>query len=72
MKSKETKKQSKKTKETKTGYFSQVTRELKKVSWPTKKEVLKYSLATFIFILIVVSFFLVLNLILSGIIRMVG
>ena len=60
----------KKTKKTKTqtkkkGFLAQVKDEMKKVSWPTFKDVMKYSIATLVFCLIVFGFFQLLNLGLS-------
>lgn len=45
--------------------FSQVRQELKKVKWPQFKDVVKYSVATIVFCLILAGFFSILNLILS-------
>lgn len=56
----------------KESYIKGVKSELKKVSWPEKKEVLKYTIATLVFIAVVVAFFLLLNLILTGIIGVVS
>ena len=67
-KEKETKIKTKNTKvqkEKKDGFFKQTHEEMKKVSWPTKKDVLKYTLATIVFCLVVVGFFSLLNLGLS-------
>lgn len=58
-KKKPSKKKQEKTKEE--GYFKQVRSEMKKVSWPSKKEVMKYTLATLVFCIIVGVFFLLLN-----------
>lgn len=55
----------KKTKQTKEGYFKGVKKELKLVKWPTWKEVLKYTIATILFCVIVCAFFLLLTFILS-------
>ena len=55
----------KEVKEKKDGFFKQTGEEMKKVSWPTRKDVLKYTLATIVFCLIVVGFFSLLNLGLS-------
>ncbi len=38
-------------------YINQVKGELKKVKWPTKKEMLKYTLSTLIFIIFFAVFF---------------
>ena len=58
------KKETKKVK--KNGYFKEVGKELSKVKWPERKEVLKYTLSTIIFILIIVGFFILLNFGMSG------
>ena len=52
-------KKDKKTREKvkKESYFEGVKNELSKVKWPTKKEVLKYTIATLVFIIILVVFF---------------
>lgn len=52
-------------KNNKESYFSGVKAELKKVSWPKFKDILKYTFATIIFCLILAGFFSILNLILS-------
>ena len=49
----------------KESYLSGVKSELKKVSWPKFKDILKYTFATIIFCLILAVFFSILNLILS-------
>lgn len=64
------KQKAKKTK--KESYIQGVKTEVKKISWAEPKEVLKYTIATVIFIAIVVIFFLLLNLILSGIVGLVA
>ena len=60
-KAKPTKKNTKK-KET---FFKGVKKELAKVKWPKASEVVKYTVATIVLILIVVLFFSLLNLLLS-------
>ena len=52
-------------KSNKESYLSGVKSELKKVSWPKFKDILKYTIATIIFCLILAGFFSILNLILS-------
>ena len=52
----------KKEKIKKQSFLSQVKAEMKKVSWPSGKDVLKYSIATLVFCLIVCGFFQLLNL----------
>ena len=49
----------------KESYLSGVKSELKKVSWPKFKDILKYTFAAIIFCLILAGFFSILNLILS-------
>ena len=49
----------------KEGFFKGIKLELKKVTWPSKKEVLKYSIATLIFCIVVMAFFQLLDLGLS-------
>ena len=62
-------KTSKKKKETgkvkKEGFLKSTGKELKLVKWPTWKEVLKNTIATIVLIVVVVGFFLLLNLLLS-------
>ncbi len=62
-KKKNTKK--KEIKDVKPGLFKGVRLELKKVTWPDKKDVFKYSVATLVFCVVVVLFFQLLNLGLS-------
>lgn len=60
--------ESKKNKEKKVkkeNYFVGVKSELSKVKWPTKQEVLKYTIATIIFIVVLVIFFVLLSLLMS-------
>ena len=52
-------------KEKKNGFLKETRNEMKKVSWPNKKDVFKYTLATLVFCLVVVGFFQLLNLGLS-------
>lgn len=60
---KEKKKKEKKSK--KTSYLKEVRLELKKVTFPSFKSVMKYTLATVLFCGFVVVFFILLNLLLS-------
>lgn len=60
-----TKKNVKKTKVKGETYFEGVVNELKKVKWPSKKEVLKYTFATIIFVVVLVVFFVLMSLIMS-------
>ena len=63
VKVKKTKKNEKKVK--KESYFAGIRSELAKVKWPSKKEVIKYTIATIVFSLILVGFFVLLNLLMS-------
>ena len=64
---KNTKKQTKKKeiKQPKENYIKQVRKELKLVKWPTLKEVVKYTVSTIVFCLIICVFFILLNLLMS-------
>lgn len=53
---KETKKKEKKEKEE--SYFRKVRAEMKLVTWPTKKSVFKYSIATILMIILLAAFFI--------------
>ena len=55
----------KKQKVKKENYFDGVRSELSKVKWPSKKEVIKYTIATIIFVIILVVFFILLDLLMS-------
>ena len=52
-------------KEKKPGFLKETGTEMKKVSWPSSKDVFKYTMATLVFCLIVVGFFQLLNLALA-------
>ena len=62
---KETKKKVKKN-----GYFKEVGKELSKVKWPERKEVVKYTVATVIVVAIIVAFFLLLTMGMSWIVEL--
>ena len=51
-KTKNTEKKVKKEKTNKQSFFKQVKAELKKVKWPTKNEMIKYSIAVIVFIIV--------------------
>ncbi len=55
----------KKNKQKKEGLLKGIRLELKKVTWPNKKDVVKYSIATLVFCAVVVAFFQLLDLGLS-------
>lgn len=63
----------KKTKKVKKESFLQgIFKELKKVRWPLKKEMIKYSIATLSFIVFFALFFLLSDLIIAGVKVLVG
>lgn len=49
----------------KEGFFKGIKKELKMVKWPSFKELLKYTIATIIFCVILVAFFEALNIIMA-------
>ena len=49
----------------KEGFIKGIKKELKLVKWPTIKELLKYTVATIIFCIIFVAFFIALNAIMA-------
>lgn len=55
----------------KESYLAGVKSEVKKISWPTFKEVIKFTIATLVFIIVVTVFFLLLNVMLSTIVEVV-
>ena len=62
---KKTKKVKKTEKVKKENFFKGVRSELSKVKWPSKKEVFKYTIATLVFIIVLVIFFVLLDLLMS-------
>lgn len=66
---KDAKKQNNKAKKVSKGpkesYIKKVKKELKLVKWPTAKEVLKYTISTVVFCIILCCLFMALNLLLS-------
>lgn len=48
-------------------FFVGIKNEMKNVKWPTKKEMVKYSLATLIFIILFALFFGLIDLLISGV-----
>lgn len=61
-KEKKNKKEKKAKKDKKDGYVKSVNKELKKVVWPSVKDVAKYTLAVIIFCLILCAFFYAMEL----------
>ena len=52
-------------KEKKDSFFKGVVEEMKKVKWPSFKDVLKFTLATFVMCAIFIVFFIIINLLAS-------
>lgn len=46
-------------------FFHEVRKEVEKVKWPSKKEMIKYSVATIIFVIFFASFFYLIELVLA-------
>ena len=65
MAKKEKKKVKKEKKNKKPSYFKEVKAEMKKVTFPTGKEVFKYTVATILIVTLLVVFFLLLSALLS-------
>ncbi len=51
----------------KENYFKSIKKELKLVKWPTFKEVIKYTLATIVFCVVLCAFFILLNMLMAWI-----
>lgn len=66
-KKKDSKKKIKQEKVKKENYFVGVKSEMSKVKWPSRKEVIKYTVSTIVFVLILVAFFILMSLIMAGI-----
>ena len=64
-KEKENKKVIKKEKQKKVSKLHEIRMELKKVKWPEGKEIVKYTIATIAFCLVLVAFFMLLDLLSS-------
>ena len=58
-------KKERKTKEKKQGYLKSVYKEMKNVSFPSKKEVVEYTIATIVIVILLVGFFIGLSALLS-------
>ena len=46
-------------------FFSEVKKELSKVKWPNKKDMVRYSIATIIFVIFFASFFYAIDLLMA-------
>ena len=49
----------------KEGFFKGIKKELKAVNWPSAKEIIKYTIATVVFCIVLVAFFEVLKIIMA-------
>lgn len=58
-------KKERKTKEKKQGYLKSVFKEMKNVAFPSKKEVVEYTIATIVIVILLVGFFIGLSALLS-------
>ena len=65
VKNTKSKKEKKQKKEKKPGYFKEVKEEMKKVTFPTSKEIVKYTIATIVIVAFLVAFFLLISAVLS-------
>ncbi|MDQ0272560.1 preprotein translocase subunit SecE [Cytobacillus purgationiresistens] len=52
-------------------FFREVGREMKKVSWPTRKELTKYTITVLVVVLFFTLFFMVIDLGISELIRFI-
>ena len=59
------KKDKKKANTTKKGFFREVKAEMDKVKWPSKKDMVKYSIATIVFVIFFALFFYGIDLVLA-------
>ena len=57
------------TKVKKPGFFKEVINEVKKVKWPSKKDMVKYSIATVVFVIFFALFFWLINFLLTILIK---
>ncbi|MCY8232377.1 preprotein translocase subunit SecE [Priestia endophytica] len=52
-------------------FFKDVIREMKKVSWPTKKELTRYTITVVTTVIVMTAFFAVVDLGISSLIRLI-
>ena len=64
-KKKEKKKDTKKVKVHKKGFLHEVKAEMDKVKWPSRKDMIKYSIATIVFVIFFALFFYAIDLVLA-------
>lgn len=56
----------------KVSFYKQVKTEMKKVKWPTKKEMIKYSITTLAFILVFTGFFYLIDVLFAFLKGLIG
>ena len=52
-------------------FFGEVRKELSKVKWPTKKDMVKYSIATIVFVIFFAAFFYLIGVLVALVSRLV-
>ena len=53
-------------------FFGEVRKELSKVKWPSKKDMVKYSIATIVFVIFFAAFFYLIGVVVGIITKLVG
>ncbi len=66
------KNEKKKNKKVKESFFKQVRSEMKKVKWPTRKEMVKYSITTLGMVILFTGFFYVIDIVFAFLKGLVG
>ncbi len=54
------------------GFFKGVSAELKKIAWPTEKEMKSYSLQVLVFVVVLTTFFFAVDLVISQVMNLLG
>lgn len=54
------------------GFFKGVSSELKKITWPTEKEMKRYTFQVLVFVTLLTAFFFVVDLLISQVINSLG
>jgi len=54
------------------GFFKGVSSELKKITWPTEKEMKRYTFQVLVFVTLLTAFFFVVDLLISQVINLLG
>ena len=53
------------------GFFGEVKKELSKVKWPSKNDMVKYSIATIVFVIFFAAFFYLIGVLVALVSRLV-